>query len=480
MRGANLQATTALGRAGAATASRVGRGPGLAVLLAWWAGRADPQAAVGLFFGAGCAALAGLLAGVRVLLGRGSAGGRRPLRSLADLAWRGLAHGRSRAFSVAAIVACAEFLIVAVSSFALHAPARPADRDAPTGGWTFMATFGSPTGIDPGDPGARESLGLAAAEVAALEQCSITRIRSSAGDDASCVNLYAPTQPTVLGLGKSFIDRGGFRFVAHAALAPPATNPWTLLDRDVGAAEPVPVIVDQATAQWALRLGGVGARFEFAGDDGPVMCEIVGLLEPGILQGFLLVSEPGFARLFPRRSGDSLALVDAGPATDSAAVDRVARAIAAAWADAGVSVTRTTDRLRSLQAVQNTFLAGFQALGTLGLVLGAAGVAAVQFQSVLERLGALGLLAAVGFTGPRLRLVVVLETVLMVVLGLAVGTLAGCLAVVPAFTGGHAGVPAGWIAWTWAVTLLAAVAAGLAAAGRVSRLDPARLLAAAE
>ncbi|MFM9197166.1 MAG: FtsX-like permease family protein [Planctomycetia bacterium] len=99
---------------------------------------------------------------------------------------------------------------------------------------------------------------------------------------------------------------------------------------------------------------------------------------------------------------------------------------------------------------------------------------------MLERLGALGLLSAIGFTVPRLRLVVVLETVLMVLLGLAVGTLAGCLAVVPAFTDGHAVVPAGWIAWTWAVTLLAAVAAGLAAAGRVSRLDPARLLAAAE
>ncbi|MFM9197165.1 MAG: hypothetical protein ACKOWG_15755 [Planctomycetia bacterium] len=291
-------------------------GPGLAVALAWWAGRADPQAAVGLFFGAGCAALAGLLAGVRLVLGRGSAGGRRPLRSLADIAWRGRVHGRSRAFSVAAIVASAEFLIVAVASIALQPPSRPDDRDAPPGGWTLMATFGSPTGIDPGDALARESLGLTAAESETLEKCSIARIRSSAGDDASCVNLYAPTQPTVLGLGQSFIERGGFRFVAHAALDPPATHPWTLLERGAGpaaAAEPVPVIVDQATAQWALKLGGGGARFELAGDEGAVPCEIVGLLEPGILQGFLLVSEAGFARLFPRRSGYSLALVDAGP-----------------------------------------------------------------------------------------------------------------------------------------------------------------------
>ena len=210
------------------------------------------------------------------------------------------------------------------------------------------------------------------------------------------------------------------------------SNPWTLLDRESGpAAAAIPVIIDQATAQWALKVGGVGARFELPVDDGRRLFEIVGLLEPGILQGYLLVSERNFERLFPQASGYAMALIDTGPLADATAAGRAADAITAAWADAGVTVTRTIDRLQSLQAVQNTFLAGFQALGTLGLVLGAAGVAAVQFQSVLERLGGLGLMAAVGFTAARLRLVVVLETLLMVVLGLAVGTLAGCLAVVP-------------------------------------------------
>ena len=477
------ESPTVRGKPGPIVVGLAAVGPAVAVALAWWARRADPQAAVGLFFAAGFAALAGLLAGVRLLLGRTAIGSHRPLRTLSDLAWRGLTHARSRAFSVAAIVACAEFLIVAVSSFAVHPPQRPQDRDAPTGGWTFMATFGSPTGIDPADPVARESLGLSDADRKAVSTCTIARIRSSAGDDASCVNLYAPTQPTVLGVGASFIERGGFRFVDQAA--GPHANPWTLLDREAGSApaEPekatrraIPVIIDQATAQWALKLGGVGGRFELPVDGGPALFEIVGLLEPGILQGFLIVSERNFERLFPRASGYALALVDAG-AADETTTDRVAGAIAAAWADAGVTVTRTTDRLRSLQAVQNTFLAGFQALGTLGLVLGAAGVAAVQFQSVLERRGALSLMAAVGFTGARLRLVVVLETLLMVALGLAVGTLSGCLALVPAFAMGRAGVPVGWIACTWGLTLAAAVIAGFAAAQRVVRLEPGKVLA---
>lgn len=457
-------------------------GPIVSLALAFAATRAGAQAALGLFFAAGCAALLGLLAILRLVVWPARIGRRGRLESLAGLAWRGLVQGRQRSFSVAAIVACAEFLIVAVSAFALRPPADPTDRAAPTGGWTHVATFGAPTGVDPADPATRESLGLSDADQAILAGSSVARLRSTAGDDASCTNLYAPTRPTVLGLGPSFIDRGGFRFVARAADATAAerANPWLLLERpapptpDTGRLEAVPAILDQATAQWALKLGGVGARFPLPVEGGTVECEIVGLLEPGLLQGFVLISEGWFTRLFPRQSGYALALVDAGPASRE---PRATAAIAAAWRDAGVDVVRAGDRLRSLQAVQNTFLAGFQALGTLGLVLGAAGVAAVQMQSVLERRGSFGLLSAVGFSGRRLGLVVLLETMLMVVAGLAIGTLAGCLAVAAAFLTGTAAVPFAWIGSTWLLTLAAAAAAGLLAAGRIARLAPARVLA---
>jgi hypothetical protein len=67
------------------------------------------------------------------------------------LAWRGLAHRPSRAFSIAAIVAVAEFLIVAVSAFSLSSPPRPRERSGPTGGWTSIATFAAPTAVNPAD-----------------------------------------------------------------------------------------------------------------------------------------------------------------------------------------------------------------------------------------------------------------------------------------------------------------------------------------
>ena len=291
-----------------------------------------------------------------------------------------------------------------------------------------------------------------------MADCQIARLRSSGGDDAACTNLYATLRPTVLGVGPSFIARGGFRFLAHLPLPPGESNPWTLLTM-VAADEPVPVILDQATAQWGLKLGGVGSEFTLPDDAGQAArFRIVGLLEPGILQGFVIAGERGFEQTFPERSGYAMALIDA-TAVPAANRGDVAEAVTAAWADAGVAITSASQRLASLQAVQNTFLSGFQALAALGMLLGTAGVAAVQLQGMLERLGTLAVLRAVGFTLARVRRLLALETILMVAIGLSVGTTAAVVAVSPALVSGEAELPLAWIAITSAVSLAAAVAA---------------------
>ncbi len=415
----------------------------------WWAARrAARQAPQALLRGAGAA-------------DRARTARHAPVRSLPGLAGRGIASRPWRAVSIAAIVGLAEFLVVAVSAFALRPPAAGGDRSAPTGGYTHIATFGTPTGIDPTDSDVVGRLGLAAEEQATLGRCTIARIRSNRGDDASCTNLYAAMRPTLLGVGDAFIDRGGFRFVAHAALPAGSANPWALLRSTGGPDAPLPAILDQATAQWALRVGGVGARFTLpAADGGPGhTLEVVGLLEPGILQGSVIVGEEAFLRIEPRASGYGLALVDAGDAPAAAA----SRAIAAAWADAAVSVQLAADRLRSLYAVQNTFLAGFQALGTLGLLVGTLGVAAVQMQGVFERLGALALLRAIGFTLARVRRLVVIETVMMVGGGVVAGAACAAAVLAPLVICGQAVIPWGWLAASAAACLLSAIAAGLLA-----------------
>ena len=137
-----------------------------------------------------------------------------------------------------------------------------------------------------------------------------------------------------------------------------------------------------------------------------------------------------------------------------------------------MTVQPALDRLRSLAAVQNTFLAGFQALGTLGLLLGTAGVGAVQIQGVLERRRLFGLLQAVGFSRGRLALLVVLETLFMVGLGLAAGALAGAATLPAHAASGRVGLPLGWILLTCGLTLAVALLAGLAACRGVLSVEP--------
>jgi putative ABC transport system permease protein len=461
LRGMDSDPSKAAGRGGAQRGFTLGLAiaaiiAGLAIAVA--GSRAEAAAATGAFFGSGIAALTGMLAAGRLWLVHASPP--RPVRTLMQFARRSLAHRPGRALAVATIVGIAQFLIVAVSAFALRPPADPTDRRSPTGGWTTIATFAEPTAVNPAAPEMQERLGLPPAASDALARCDIELVRSSSGDDASCTNLYAATRPTVIGVGPGFVARGGFRFVDHAPAgdAETAANPWQLLARDPGAG-PIPVVLDQATAQWALRVGGVGSRFDVTGDDGATIpCEVVGLIDGGILQGFVIVSEPSFSRMFPARSGYGLALIDDARNTAAGRAE-VGPALVTAWADAGVTLVSAGERLRRLQAVHNTFLAGFQALAALGLLLGTAGVAAVQAQGLLERRDTLAVLKAIGFLPATLRRLIIGETLMTVGIGLAAGSLAGCLAITPLLLSGTGRVPLGWMVLSGG---LAAVSAGIA------------------
>lgn len=399
---------------------------------------------------------------------------RSPARTLSGLAVRGLGRRPSRSLAVVAMVALAEFLIVFVAGFELTEPSATASRETPTGGWTHLLRFAAPTSLNPTLPETSGDRGLSTVQRNLLHRCELILLRSTGGEDANCSNLYATTRPVVLGLPPAFLGRGGFRFVANAALPAGVHSPWRLLTTTAEVPEAVPVILDAATAQWALKLGGVGATFRFAADTGTILaddepggllCQIVGLLEPGILQGTLLVSEAAFTRLFPRESGYRLAVLQA-PAElleDTAGRAAVAGAVTAAWSDCGVEVELAADRLRQLFAVQNTFLAGFQALGTLGLMLGTAGVAAVAVQGAVERRGSLAVLQALGFRRARLAALLWLEMMLQVIVGITTGATLGLAAALPFLSGSRLGLPWGWLGLSVVGTLLVATVAGVVA-----------------
>ena len=139
-------------------------------------------------------------------------------------------------------------------------------------------------------------------------------------------------------------------------------------------------------------------------------------------------------------------------ATPSDKVQEVKRLLQAGLAPRGVEITSTIDRLQSYMAVDNTYLLTFQALGGLGLLLGALGLAVVLLRSVWERRGELALLRALGYRKQMLGWLVLAENGLLLLLGLVGGTLSALLAVAPHLAGVGSRLP-----WLEIAGLLAAV-----------------------
>src|SRR5262249_34023571 len=125
----------------------------------------------------------------------------------------------------------------------------------------------------------------------------------------------------------------------------------------------------------------------------PVQLRIVGLLHHSIFQSGLLMSEANFIRLYPGQSGYTFFLVKAPPEK----ADEAAALLETALADRGFDATLTRNRLQEYLEVENTYLTTFQALGFLGLLMGAIGLAVVLLRSVWERRGELALLRALGY-----------------------------------------------------------------------------------
>jgi len=121
--------------------------------------------------------------------------------------------------------------------------------------------------------------------------------------------------------------------------------------------------------------------------------------------------------------------------------DQVAAILEDRLGDQGFDATKTEDRLRDLQAIQNTYLDTFQSLGALGLLLGTFGLATVQVRNVVERRSELALMRAAGFRHSRLAGLVMLENVALLLGGLLTGFFGAMIAVLPHMIVGDASVP---------------------------------------
>ncbi len=439
---------------------------GAAAILVLAASVAGAVPDVGGFFGAGTLLLISSLSLAAVILRRTRP---RPIagygwRAVARLAFRSAAHRPARSLLPVALIASAAFIIVSVEAFRKDPGDQRLDRRSGTGGYALVGSSALPVMYDPDTPAGREALGITASEVPGLDGVRFASFRQREGDDASCLNLYAPREPRILGATRAFLEDGRFSFAASEAATPDERrNPWLLLDKEPGDGV-IPAIGDANSIEYSLHLG-VGGELTVGGGAGgaPVRLRIVATLSDSILQGALVVSDRNFLRAFPGQEGYRFFLVNV-PAGRAAAV---AGPLADRLTDWGVRIESSRDRLAAYHQVENAYLSTFQSLGGLGLVLGTIGLAAVLLRNVLERRGEIALLRAVGFRRQTLAVMLVAEHLLLMVCGLACGTFSALVAIAPAVSARGGAVPVAMVGLLLAAVTLAglvsSVVAGLAA-----------------
>lgn len=393
------------------------------------------------FFGAGSLLmLAGLCAVAAVLRRWRTSSHQAGLTSPWQLGLRNTARKTGRSLAVAGLLAAGVFMISSMDAFQLDARRDQTVRSGGTGGFAFVGEATLPIYDSLNTPAGQAAVGLEPEDVAGV---GFVQARVREGDEASCLNLQRPQNPRVLGLDPAALaSRGAFAFAGGA-------GDWSVL-RDWDGTGPVPAVLDANYVRYTLKMA-VGDVLTVRSDTGqagePVRLRIAALLAPSVLQGSAVISESAFEALFPGTGGYRFLLVEVPAATAAQTGQLLTRLLE----NRGLVLTPATDRLNEYNAVQNTYLRIFSALGGLGMILSTAGLGLLLARTVLERRSEFGVLQAVGFQRGALRRIVIGENAFLLLAGLVIGSAAAVLAVWPVSRGGSLPV----------VTLAAILAGGL-------------------
>jgi len=447
---------------GARRSARIGAAAAVLGFALLTLGFVSPAAQAGAFFGAGAALLTAFLFFLASWLRARDAGGisGRGMWSVSRLGFRGAAFRPGRSVLSVALIASAAFIIVSVDAFRRGGGELATDPHSGTGGFDLLAKSEVPLVQNPNDAAGREALMLTAPELAGVR---FSRFRLRPGDDASCLNLYRPGNPTIIAPEASFIESRRFAFTGSLAETDrERENPWLLLRRtfEDGA---VPVVADATSLQYVLHKSVGDTMAIDIGAAAPLTLRFVGALRDSVMQGELVMGEDQFVRLFPGHDGFRYFLVDAPDVSTPAQAATLAEVVERELQPFGVDAVSTVDRLEAFHRVENTYLSTFQALGGLGLLLGTVGLATVVFRNVLERRRELALLRAVGYNSRHVATMILAETVFLLVAGLSAGAGCAMIAIAPAWLGRGGSAPGAGLALLLAGVVIAGLLSSIVA-----------------
>lgn len=355
--------------------------------------------------------------------------------ALMKLGFRNAGRFRQRSVLTTALIASATFVLVSVAAGHRNPAVEEPDKDSGNGGFTLVAETSSPLIFDLNTVDGRDKMLVNAPDdpetKRLLKEMQAIPFRVKPGENASCLNIYQTTVPTILGVPQELIERGGFKFADT-----PGDNPWELLNQPQEDGS-IPALGDMNTLMYSLHKG-IGASVGIPSDERPEHeLKIKGMFDGSIFQGVLLISEQHFQQLFPEQAGFQYFLIEV-PTKDAMQLSSI---LETGLTEYGFDADLVANRLADFLAVQNTYLSTFQTLGGLGLLLGTLGLATVMLRNVVERRSELALLRAVGMTGSDVALIVLAENAFLLIWGLASGIISALLAMLPHLLSTGADIP---------------------------------------
>ena len=306
--------------------------------------------------------------------------------------------GRSTTCVTTISLACC--IIVAVGANRHDAP--------PETEYAFVAESALPLHHSLNTPDGRFELGFSENASELLSASEISPFRVLPGEDVSCLNLYQPQKPQILGAPDAMLNE----------------YPWSQIRVVQPEGGRAPAIGDDKSLRWILH-HNPDDDFLIQDEFGkPLNLELV-TLENSLFQSQLIISESNFTKYFPSQSGYKFFLIK----TPSTLRAETAQVLEKTLGDYGFDLTSASARLQSYRSVENTYISTFQSLGGLGVLLGTFGLALILFRNIIERRGELATLRAFGFRRQLLSRMLFLESCFLLAVGMLIGIVAGLVAV---------------------------------------------------
>ncbi len=306
--------------------------------------------------------------------------------------------GRSKTCVTTVSLACC--IIVAVGANRHDAP--------PETEYAFVAESALPLYHSLNTPDGRFELGFSEKASELLSASEIFPFRVLPGEDVSCLNLYQPQKPQILGASDAMLDE----------------YPWSQIRVVQPEGSKAAAIGDEKSLRWILH-HNPDDDFLIQDEFGKPLSLHLHTVENSLFQSQLIISESNFTKYFPSQIGYQFFLIKTPPALR----EETAQVLEKTLGDYGFDLTSASARLASYRAVENTYISTFQSLGGLGVLLGTLGLALILFRNIIERRGELATLRAFGFRRQLLSRMLFLESCFLLAVGMLIGIVAGLVAV---------------------------------------------------